>query len=165
MNDRPEDLDTRAVLAERPDRRIPDDLRPHLLADADYVDCFRHATDAASTWSPEQWARVTLDQLAGAKGQFIWRVVLALRLAPRTRPGHVAGWRIAEHGPTWIRLEATGPLISGEIVIHLDDTYASMITSVRFHNRFAALQWRTLSGIHRKAVPELLRDADRLRRS
>ncbi|MDO3650644.1 hypothetical protein [Nocardia mangyaensis] len=167
MNDRQDLHDDRTPAAvsptESPERRMPDEIRAHIMVDPDYVDCFRLATAEPTTWSPERWARTALDDIAGAKGQFIWRVVLGLRLAPGA-PDHVAGWRIAERAPSWIRVEATGWLIAGEILVHLDDEYASMVTAVRYHRRPAARVWRALSGIHRKAVPELLDEVDALRR-
>ncbi|MFF2084115.1 hypothetical protein ACFVVM_10080 [Nocardia sp. NPDC058176] len=137
---------------------IPQEIAELTMADPDHVDCQRLLTDQAASCPPERWARVALDDIGGAQGQFIWRAVLGLRLASRSAPGHVAGWRIAEQTPTWIRLEAAGWLIAGEILVHLDDEHLSLVTALRYRRRLAAYVWGALQGFHGRVAPSLLRE-------
>lgn len=140
-------------------REIPPEIVALTMIDPDHIDCLRLATDRASTCSPEHWAHVALDEVAGAKGQFVWRALLGLRLAPRGSADHIAGWRIADRAPTWIRLEASGWMMTGEILVHFDDEYLSLVTVVRFRRRIAAYVWGALSGVHARVAPKLLLEA------
>src|SRR4051812_47068755 len=77
------------------------------MPDVDYVDVSVLHTDGATNWSPEEWARAVLESAPSARRfAFIpWRVFLGLRLGPWPSPDHVHGWKIAERGDDWIRLE------------------------------------------------------------
>src|SRR5437764_118970 len=78
-------------------RNVPEAIRSlSTLAKPDYVDLFTVATVAAADRSPEQWARAAIEDAAGLAGQFIWRVVLGLRLERRPSLDHVGGWKIGD---------------------------------------------------------------------
>ena len=72
----------------------------------DYIDLFTVTTYGAADASPEPWARTAIEDVAGPRGQFIWRRVLGLRLKSRPSTERVGGWKIAGRGEDWIRLEA-----------------------------------------------------------
>ncbi len=121
----------------------------------DYIDFFMAATGDAATASPEQWARTAIEGAAGLGGQFIWRVVLGLRL--QQVPNHVGGWRIGDQGDSWIRLEAVSWSMTAHIVIQVEDQQVSVATFIRYDRAFASLIWPPASVIHRRLMPGLLR--------
>ncbi|MFF8609571.1 hypothetical protein ACF06X_26990 [Streptomyces sp. NPDC015346] len=119
-------------------------------------------TDDAPHRSPEQWARAAFEDVAGLQGQFVWRILLGLRLKRRASPDHVAGWRIADRCDRGIRLEARSWMMTGNLVIHVEDEKVSLATIVRYDRPIAARVWSPLSAIHRRLAPDLLRDAHRV---
>ena len=146
-------------------RNVPAAIRSRsTLASPDYVDLFTVTTDAAAGGSPEQWARAGLEDAAGLAGQFVWRVLCGLRLEQWPSPDYVAGWKIADRGDSWIRLEATSWFMTAQLVVHVDDGQLSMATFIRYDQPVAALVWPPLSAGHRFAMPGLLRGTVRAMR-
>ena len=144
---------------------VPEAIRSlTTLASPDYVDLFTVTTDAAAGASPEQWARAGLEDAAGLAGQFVWQVLCGLRLERRPSPDYVAGWRIADRGKRWIRLEAASWFMTAHIVFRLDDGQVSVATFIRYDRLVAALLWPPLSAGHRLAMPGLLRQMVRATR-
>ncbi|MBB1243746.1 hypothetical protein GL263_09270 [Streptomyces durbertensis] len=109
--------------------------------------------------TPEQWARVVLEEGAGLGGQFVWRVQLGLRLRWRKAPTHVAGWRIAARGDDWIELAARSPLLTGHLLVRARGRELSLTTALHYRRRLGARIWSRLSATHRRAAPALLRQA------
>ncbi len=142
------------------EQRLPVDAGPSLgtMADPDYADLFVMTGDVPGD-SPERWARAMFDDVAGLTGQLIWRGILRLRLAPRAAPGHIAGWRIADANDLWVRLEARGPLVSGQLVVEVGEGKVSLATTVRYDRPPAAWIWSRLSAVHRRKAPALLCEA------
>ncbi|MFG3258800.1 hypothetical protein [Streptomyces sp. NPDC048172] len=132
------------------------------LAAPDYIDLFTLTTPEPTDVPPERWARVAFEDVAGLGGQFIWRVLLGLRLARRRRssPTHIAGWRIAGRGEDWIRVEARSWMLTGHLVVHVDGErrQVSLATFLRYDRPVAARVWTPLSAKHRSVAPALLRD-------
>ena len=128
----------------------------------DYIDLFSVTTDGAADTSPEQWACTAIEAVAGLGGQFIWRGVLGLRLDSRPSTERVAGWKIAERGPNWIRLEASSWFLTAHLVTRLDDEHLSVGTFIRYHLPIAALIWVPASAVHRRLMPGLLHQTVRL---
>ena len=126
----------------------------------DYVDFFTALASAAAARSPEQWARVGLEDAAGSRGQFVWRILCGLRL--EQRPDYVAGWRIGDRGDRWVRLEAASWFMTAHLVVYVDDGQLSVGTFIRYDRPIAALIWRAISVGHRRAMPGLLRQAVRI---
>ena len=122
----------------------------------DYVDLFVLTGDLPIR-PPEDWARALFEKVAGRTGQFIWRGLLGLRLS--TRGSDVAGWTVGASNDRWIRLEASGPWLTGNLLVEVADREVSMATVVGYHGRWGAWLWRALSKVHRHEVPGLLRDA------
>lgn len=129
------------------------------IADPDYIDLFTLATDATAAGTPHQWARAAFEKEAGPAGQFVWRVLLGLRLAWRSAPTQVAGWRIAGQGHNWLTLEARSWMLTGNLVVHLDDDQMAMATAISYDRPIAERVWTRLSRSHRRLAPALLRDA------
>jgi hypothetical protein len=143
-------------------RNVPDAIRSlSTLTKVDYVDLFTLATSAAADSTPEEWARAGIDDAAGLAGQFVWRVVLGLRLQRRSSPNHVAGWKIADWGESWVVLEAASWFLTAQIVVRVDDGQVSVATFIQYDRRIAGVVWPPLSVIHRRAMPGLLRRAVR----
>jgi hypothetical protein len=130
------------------------------LTEPDYVDVFTLDGDLPER-TPEEWARVMLDKVAGLGGQFIWRVLLGLRL--RSAPDRVAGWALAARGEDHVRLEATSPLLTVHLVVRTEAERVTVATVIRYDSRPAALVWGPLSALHRALLPGLMRDAAAVR--
>jgi hypothetical protein len=139
---------------------VPDSIRGVAeLADLDYVDVFTATTSAAADRSAEEWARVALeDTPTGRSAPMLWRL-LGLRLGPMPSPDHVQGWRIADRGDDWIRIETASWLMTAHAVVQADDEHVSLALFVRYDNPIAAFVWPPVSVMHRRAVPVILRQA------
>jgi hypothetical protein len=128
----------------------------------DYVDLFTVKTGAAEDWSPEQWARAGVDYAAGLAGQFVWRVLLGLRLQRRRPPDHIAGWKVVSRDARRVVLEAASWLLTAQIVVQVGDGQVSVATFIRYDRPVAALVWLPLSVGHHRAMPGLLNQAVRI---
>ncbi|WP_121436842.1 DUF2867 domain-containing protein [Actinomadura pelletieri] len=138
-------------------RDVPPDL--HALGsmpDADYADMFTVPTTLDAT--PEQWARAMFGDVPNAGERLIWRGLLGLRLARGRSPKTVAGWRIAERGDGWIRLEAASWFVRADLVVRTADGRVSLITFLRYDRLLGRLLWPAMSAVHRRLAPGLLRD-------
>ncbi|WP_068049576.1 hypothetical protein [Nocardia speluncae] len=134
------------------------------ITEYDYSDQFTLLTEAAATWAPEAWARAALDTVAGSKGQLIWRGLLGLRLARRSAPAQVAGWPVVESGDSWITLAARSWMLTGSLVIEIEENSVSLATFVRYERPVGERIWKRASQGHRRFAPELLPDAQRVLR-
>src|SRR5262249_24831950 len=102
------------------------------------------------------------EDVAGRRGQLLWRGVLGLRLRSRPSTERVGGWRIAARGEDWIRLEASSWFLTAHLVIRRDDRHLSTGTFIRYDRPIAALVWGPVSAVHRRLMPGLLRHTVRL---
>jgi hypothetical protein len=134
------------------------------LASPDYIDVFTATTDGAASGSPEEWARAGIEDAAGLAGQFVWRVLCGLRLEGRPSPDHIGGWKIADRGDSWIRLEAESWFMTAHLVFEIDDAQVTVATLIRYDWAIAAVLWPLLSAGHRRAMPGLLRHTVRTMR-
>lgn len=138
-------------------RNIPEVIRSLSGMDSpDYIDLFTVTTNGAPHASPEQWSRAVIEDVAGLGGQFIWRGVLGLRLKSRPSTERVGGWKIADRGEDWIRLEASSWFLTAHLLIRLNDDHLSIGTFVRYRRPIAALIWVPASAVHRRLMPGLL---------
>ncbi len=128
------------------------------IKEPDYIDLFVIVGDLPVR-SPEQWARALFEEVAGSTGQVVWRVLLGLRLSRPSTTGHVAGWEIGAANDRWVRLEAGGRWLTGNLLVAADGREVSMATIIRYHGRWGAWLWRILSRVHCREAPGLLRDA------
>jgi hypothetical protein len=134
-------------------------LRLGSLIDLDYADQFTLTTRVASTGTAtsEQWARAMFGDTPGPVGTLIFRGLLQLRIASAPAPDTIGGWRIADRGPDWIRLEAESWALSSNLVVQVGEGRLSLATFQHYRRRAGALVWTALSAVHRRLVPGLLR--------
>ena len=138
-------------------RNIPEVIRSLSGMDSpDYNDLFTVTINGAGATSAEEWARTAIEDVAGQGGQFIWRGVLGLRLKSRPSTERVGGWKIADRGREWIRLEASSWFLTAHLVIRLDAEHLSVGTFIRYDRPIAALIWVPASAVHRRLMPGLL---------
>jgi hypothetical protein len=144
---------------------VPEAIRrASAMARPDYVDLFTVAASGAGEKSPEQWTRA-VEHTAGLGGQFVWRVLCGLRLESRAAPDHVAGWKLADRGHRWLRLEAASWFMTAHLVVMVDDEQVSVATFIHYDRWVGGLIWPTLAVAHRALRPGLLRGtAARIRR-
>jgi hypothetical protein len=152
-------IPTRLAVTEH--SKIPDEIGSLRAMTPDYVDLFSVPATGAPARSPEEWARATIEDSAGRRGQFVWRAILGLRLDGRPSPDRIGGWRIAGRGADWLRVEASSWFLTAHLVVRVDDARVSVATFVRYDRPPAGLVWPPLSAIHRRAMPGLLRSAAR----
>src|SRR5215470_11520915 len=144
-------------------RNLPEVIRSLSGMDnPDYIDLFTVTTNGAADVSPEQWARTAIEDVAGGGGQFIWRGVLGLRLKSGPSTERVGGWKIADRGEDWVRLEASSWFLTAQLVIRMDDRNLSAGTLIRYDHPIAPLIWVPLSAVHRRLMPGLLDQTVRL---
>ncbi|MFI9721885.1 hypothetical protein ACIHFE_19865 [Streptomyces sp. NPDC052396] len=142
---------------------IPEAIRAlGIIAESDYLDLFTVTTSGVTSASPERWARAAIEEAQGLKAQFVWRVLLGLRLGWGTSPDHVGGWRIAERGPDWLRVQADSWLLTAHLVFHVDDRHTSVATVIHYNHPMASRLWPVMSMEHRRAMPGVLRGAHRV---
>jgi hypothetical protein len=94
---------------------------------------------------------------------FVQRVLLGLRLQLRPSPDHLLGWKIADRGETWVRIEAASWFLTGHVVMQLDRGELSFASFIRYDRRLAAFVWPPVSLIHRQVALALVRAATRVR--
>ncbi|HVL81763.1 MAG TPA: hypothetical protein VM840_09245 [Actinomycetota bacterium] len=136
------------------ERNVPEGMQTLVGFTPDYFDVFTIHTDMARERTPEQWARALVEHAAGPAGQFVWRVVLGLRLD--TSPESVGGWRVGGRGDDWIRLEASSWCLTANVTLLLSDDRLSVGTFGRYDRAVAERVWQPLSVVHRRAMPGLL---------
>ena len=143
-------------------REVPEDVRSlSTVSEPDYVDMY--SLESASDATAQTWARAMYEESLGARGRLIFGQVLGLKLAPPKTLGTVAGWRVAEQGEGWIRMEAEGKRVVGQIIVRTANGVLSVTTFIQYVSRLGSTTWTVWSILHRRAMPKLLRDAaDRL---
>lgn len=127
------------------------------LSHVDYVDDFTLA-HAAGDATPEEWARAIFGDVPDIAEKVIWRGILGLRLSRGPSPATVAGWRIADQGEGWIRLEAASWFVSGNLIVRASRTHVSLATFMRYDRWLARVVCPLLTLVHRALVPGVLRD-------
>jgi hypothetical protein len=139
---------------------IPEAIRSATtIGEPDYVDLCTVTTGDATNRSPEQWARAVLEETPlGRHARLLWQR-LGLRLGPPGSLGYVQGWKIADRGDDWIRLETASSCMTAHAVCRVDDGQLSLALFLRYDQPIAALIWSPVSVLHRRAVPDLLRQA------
>ncbi|MFI9048357.1 hypothetical protein [Streptomyces sp. NPDC053427] len=152
--------------AARQHHHVPEAIRSlSTMADPDYLDLFTLTARDASDWSPEQWARAMLEDVAGRKGQILWRGLLGLRLERRGTPDCVAGWKIADRGDGWVRLGARSWFLTAHLIVEVRDGQVSLATFMQYDRPLAARVWTRVSARHRTVAPGLLQQAHHVLRS
>jgi hypothetical protein len=146
-------------------REVPEAIRSlGALANTDYADIVTATINETPSRTPEQLIRAALKGVPRGLLFFIpvvQRVFLGLRLKLRPSPGRLLGWKIADRGENWIRIEAASWFLTGHVVMHLDEGELSFASFVRYDRQLAALVWPPVSLIHRQVALALVRSATR----
>jgi hypothetical protein len=136
---------------------LPADVLARSPLAADYVDHFSLPVDTRA--NPEQYARAMFGDVPSAAEVFIWRGLLQLRLSKGVSPHSVAGWRIAESSPDWIRLHAQSHSLTVHLVVSASSDQLELTTLVKYDRRLGRWAWDPLSAVHRRLAPSLLVNA------
>lgn len=134
------------------------------LAGADHTDAVT-ATIGRTPAEPEQVVRQVLNGLPRGLPlliRFVQRVFLGFRLELRDSPDHLIGWKIADRGENWIRIETGSWFMTAHVVMHIDDGQMSLATFIRYDRRPAALVWPPVCLIHRQVGLMLARRGIRM---
>jgi len=134
------------------------------LADTDYADIVTATINETPSRTPEQLIRAALKGVPRGLLFFIpivQRVFLGLRLKLRPSPDRLLGWKIADRGENWIRIEAASWFLTGHVVMHVNEGQLSFASFVRYDRRLAAFVWPPVSLIHRQVALALVRSAER----
>ena len=146
-------------------REVPEAIRSlGELANADYADIVTATVDETPSGTIEQLIDASLKGVP--RGLLVLipvvqRVFLGLRLTLRPSPDRVLGWKIAERGENWMRIEAASWFLTGHVVMQLDRGQISLASFLRYDRRLAAFVWPPVSLIHRQAALALVRSAVR----
>ncbi|MBW9210719.1 DUF2867 domain-containing protein [Mumia sp. zg.B53] len=123
----------------------------------DYADVFSHRSDVDTT--AEHWARVMFGNTPGLLGTLLFRGLLGLRITHRRSRDTIGGWRVAARTDEAVRLEARSWFLTGELVVLAAAGSVTLVTSMRYDRRLAAIVWPAIAVVHRRVAPGLLRDA------
>lgn len=141
-------------------REVPEAIRSlGALADSDYADIVTATVDETPT-DPEQVVHTTVNGLPRwllLLIPFVQRAFLGLRLKLRPSPDRLLGWKIADRGENWIRIEAASWFLTGHVVMHVDEGRVSLASFIRYDRRLAAFVWPPVSLIHRQVALTLIR--------
>jgi hypothetical protein len=89
----------------------------------------------------------------------IWRGLLGLHLSRARSPSTIAGWKIGGRGEDWVRLEAGGWLMAGNLIVRRGEGWVELVTTLFFRRWLGWVVWSILGGVHRSVVPGVLRGA------
>jgi hypothetical protein len=136
-----------------------------MLANADYADIVTATIDETPSGTPEQLIRAALNGVP--RGllvfiPFVQRVFLGLRLKLQPSPNHLLGWKIADRGENWMRIEAASWFLTCHVLMHIDKGQISLASFIRYDRRPAAYVWPPVSLIHRQVALALVRIAIRV---
>jgi hypothetical protein len=146
-------------------REVPEAIRSlGALANIDYADIVTATIDEAPNGTPEELIAAALNGVPRGLLFFVplvQRVFLGLRLQLRPSPDRLLGWKIADRGENWMRIEAASWFLTGHVVMHVDENQMSFASFIRYDRRLAALVWPPISLIHRQVALTLVRSATR----
>jgi hypothetical protein len=146
-------------------REVPEAIRSlGALANADYADIVTATIDETPSGTPEQLIHTVLKGVPRGLlifTPFVQRVFLGLRLKLRPSPDRLLGWKIADRGENWMRIEAASWFMTAHVVMHLDEGQISFASFIRYDRRPAAFVWPPVSLIHRQVALALVRSATR----
>jgi hypothetical protein len=143
-------------------REVPAAIRSlGALAGADYADIVTAAIDETPA-DPEGVVREVLNGVP--RGlllliQFVQRVFLGFRLKLRASQDHLIGWKIADRGENWLRIETDSWFMTAHVVTHVEAGKISLASFIRYDRRLAAFVWPPVSLIHRQVALILARRA------
>lgn len=127
------------------------------LSMIDYEDLFTVTAPRAAQATPDRWARVTLEGASPTARFIVWQVFCGLELERQPSPDHIAGWKVSGRDVGWIRSEAESWFMTAEAILLVEAEQVSIALFIRYKRPAARLIWGTLSVVHRRAMPGLLR--------
>jgi hypothetical protein len=148
-------------------RNVPEAVRAlDTMVAPDYCDIVTATVEELPQRTPEEWLLVSLKGVPRGLLMFvplIQRLVLGLRLQMRPSPDHVLGWKIADRGDDWLRIEAASWFMTGHVVMHVNEGQMHFATFISCDRWPAAFIWPPVSLIHRQVALALVRSAVRAR--
>jgi hypothetical protein len=147
-------------------REIPEAIRSlSALRNADYADIVTATIDETPSGTAEQLIHAVLKGVP--RGLlffivFVQRVFLGFRLKLRPSPDRLLGWKIADRGEKWMRIETASWFLTAHVVMHLDEGQISLASFIRYDRWPAAFVWAPVSLIHRQVALVLVRRATRM---
>jgi hypothetical protein len=114
--------------------------------------------------SAEQWAREAWEGAPAPLRWFMvagWRLVLGLRLGPRSSPDHILGWSITDRSPDETVCQLTSLFLSASNIFRRVDGRLVWSTYVTYDRPIARVIWPPVSLLHRPLVRVALRRAAR----
>lgn len=144
-------------------REVPEAIRAlDTLAEPDYTDVFTTLAREAPPRPVDRWFRSVMNDVPAGLRRFTFlaqRGLLGLRLDPRPASDRLIGWRFADGGDDWFRLEATSWMLTGHVVFRAEGRHLTFATFVRYDHPAARLVWPPVSLIHRQVGLALMRYA------
>ena len=142
---------------------------PHGVGRIDYADAFEVRLSEPYEPEPEQFVRTAIEKTSAPIRwgmQFAWRVLLGLRMGPRSSPDHILGWPIVQADAELVHLRASSWLIQGSVVGRkVEPTRAVVTTYVTYERpRASRAVWAVVAPLHRRAAGYLMARAALSRR-
>lgn len=112
----------------------------------------------------EEWAREAWEGAPVPLRWFMllgWRVVLGLRLGPRTSPDHILGWRITDRTPDTTVCQLASPFLEASNTFRRVEGRLVWSTEVVYDRGIARVIWPPVSLVHRPLVRVALQRAAR----
>jgi hypothetical protein len=133
------------------------------LAGPDYTDVFTASPIEARARPPEEWTREILEGTPALRRLIpvLHRLVLGLRLGPLSSPDYILGWKIADRGEDYIRLETSSWMMTPHLLFKFDADRISVGSLIRYERWLARCIWPPVSILHRRVGIALLRHAVR----
>jgi hypothetical protein len=149
---------TGATLARRV--AVTEEIRAvETLAEPDYAAGWEVTLPPGDARTAEQWARATFEGAPPLLRTFVvagWITGLGLRLAARSSPDHVLGWRIATNATDRIILAEPFRGGTAHNVVQIDGARVLFATFVRYETRWGRPLWSTVAPLHQRIIPYLL---------
>jgi hypothetical protein len=114
--------------------------------------------------SAEQWAREAWEGAPAPLRWFMlagWRLVLGLRLGPRSSRDHILGWGITAQSPDETVCQLSSPFLSASNIFRRVGGRLVWSTYVTYDRPIARVIWPPVSLLHRPLVRIALRRAAR----
>jgi len=131
---------------------------------ADFVCAYEVDIAPGDERSAEQWARDAWEGASAPLRWFMlagWRLVLGLRLGPRSSPDHILGWSITGRSPNETVCQLRSGFLRAANVFRRADGRLVWSTRVTYDRPLARVIWPPVSLLHRPLVRVALRRAAR----
>jgi hypothetical protein len=158
-------MDTRESEAADRVRQVPvppEARRLSTLSHIDYADAFIVEIGSASDRTPEQWARVALDQAPiSVRTKLLsgWSTI-GLKLDIGGSAQSVLGWQIRRSTPEFVLLGADSRIgMPGELLFQLQQRALLFATFVEQRNALARAVWAAVKPVHVPVVRQVLEQA------